>query len=75
MAKRERMVMTQFHLHRELLQKLREYAHDHDTSVAQVIRVSVMNYLNTSFKPPVIQTSFLSCRDKIESVLNDYGVI
>ncbi len=75
MVKRERMVMTQFHLHRQLLQKLREYAFEHDVSVAQVIRIAVMNYLNISYKSPVFQIPLISRFNKVEASLNSLELI
>ena len=70
MKKRERMVMTQFCIHPELLQQLREFAIEHETSVSQVIRVAVLNYLDKSLKPLVFQTTYLPRYHKAESNIN-----
>lgn len=73
MEKRERMVMTQFCIHPKLLQDLREFAIEHETSVSQVIRVAVLNYLGKSLKTPVFQTTYLPRYRKAESNLNVSG--
>lgn len=73
MKKRESMVMTQFCIHPNLLQELREYAVEHDSSVSQVIRVAIARYLGKSLKTPVFQISYISRYHKTESFLNDIG--
>lgn len=65
--------MTQFCIHPKLLQSLREFAIEHNTSVSQVIRVAVLNYLDKSLKSPVFQTTFIPRNLKAESNQNVFG--